>query len=72
MTIEASWASAVRRIFLSCLLGLVGCAAERAVLVNGQGEELTCETRGADFLAPYRFAISRQSVSLTPKSEVTG
>ena len=49
MTIEASWASAVRRIFLSCLLGLVGCAAERAVLVNGQGEKLTCETRGAGF-----------------------
>lgn len=40
----------VRRILLSCiLLGLVGCAAERAVLVNGQGEELTCETSGAGF-----------------------
>src|SRR5262249_53644475 len=31
------------------LLSLVGCATERTVLVNSQGEELTCETSGAGF-----------------------
>ena len=40
----------VRRILFSCLvLVLAGCAAERAVLVNSRGEELTCETSGAGF-----------------------
>jgi hypothetical protein len=40
----------MRRVFLSCIVfALVGCATERAVLVNRQGEELTCETAGAGF-----------------------
>ena len=40
----------MRRIFLLCvILALVGCAAQRAVLVNSQGDELTCETSGAGF-----------------------
>jgi hypothetical protein len=40
----------MRRLFFSCiLLGLLGCAAERAVLINDQGEQLTCETSGAGF-----------------------
>ena len=40
----------MRRILLSCIvLALAGCATERAVLVNDQGEELTCETSGAGF-----------------------
>ncbi len=40
----------MRRILLLwVVLALVGCATERAVLVNGQGEELTCETSGAGF-----------------------
>ena len=40
----------VRRILFSCLvLVLAGCAAERTVLVNSLGEELTCETSGAGF-----------------------
>jgi hypothetical protein len=40
----------MRRILLfSILLALAGCATERAVLVNSQGEDLTCETSGAGF-----------------------
>jgi hypothetical protein len=40
----------MRRILLfSILLALAGCATERAVLVNSQGEELTCETSGYGF-----------------------
>jgi hypothetical protein len=40
----------MRRILLfSILLALAGCATERAVLVNSQGENLTCETSGAGF-----------------------
>ena len=40
----------MRRLLLSfMLLSLVGCAIERAVLVNDQGDQLTCETSGAGF-----------------------
>jgi hypothetical protein len=40
----------MRRILLfSIVLALAGCATERAVLVNSQGEQLTCETSGAGF-----------------------
>ena len=40
----------MRRILLfSISLALAGCATERAVLVNSQGEELTCETSGYGF-----------------------
>ena len=36
-------------LLFGIVLGLVGCATERAVLVNSQGENLTCETSGAGF-----------------------
>ena len=36
-------------LFSSLVLMLAGCAAERTVLVNSLGEELTCETSGAGF-----------------------
>ena len=63
----------MRRIFLSCIvLALVGCAAERTVLVNSQGDQLTCETSGAGFLGRCRFPISSKSVSLTLRSAATG
>jgi len=40
----------MRSILLVCfVLTLAGCATERAVLVNNQGEELTCETQGSGF-----------------------
>jgi hypothetical protein len=36
------------RTVLCCAIFLVaGCATERTVMVNRQGEELTCETNGA-------------------------
>jgi hypothetical protein len=40
----------MRRIFLVGLLSMVaGCATERTVLVNSQGDLLTCETSGSGF-----------------------
>jgi uncharacterized protein YcfL len=41
----------MRDLFLCCIIvsALIGCAADRAVLVNSQGEQLTCETSGAGF-----------------------
>ena len=40
----------MRRIFLFCAtLTLGGCATERALLVNNQGDELKCETGGSGF-----------------------
>ena len=36
-------------IFLCLVLVLVSCASQRTVLVNNQGEELTCETQGYGF-----------------------
>jgi hypothetical protein len=35
-------------LFLIVLIA-AGCATERALLVNSQGEELTCETSGYGF-----------------------
>jgi hypothetical protein len=36
--------------FSSFLLMLVGCASQRAVLVNNRGEEVICETSGWGFI----------------------
>jgi hypothetical protein len=41
----------MRTIVLLCLVAtLVGCASQRAVLVNNQGDELTCEASGWGFI----------------------
>ena len=42
------------------LLSLVGCATERAVLANSQGEELTCETSGAGFFGSVSVSNQQQ------------
>lgn len=40
----------MRYLLLVCLVSaLAGCATERTVLVNSQGEMITCETEGAGF-----------------------
>jgi len=37
--------------FLICALSvLVGCSTRNSVLVNNQGQEMTCETSGAGFM----------------------
>jgi hypothetical protein len=42
----------MRALFLgSFLLMIVGCANQRAVLVNNRGEEVICETSGWGFIA---------------------
>ena len=41
----------MRALFVSCfLMALVGCASQRAVLVNNRGEEITCEASGWGFI----------------------
>jgi hypothetical protein len=37
-------------VFLFIVTTLLGCATQRAVLVNSQGEELTCEASGWGFI----------------------
>ena len=51
----------MRRIFLCfMILALFGCAAERAVLVNSQGDQLTCETSGAGFFGSVSVPNQQQ------------
>jgi hypothetical protein len=41
----------MRAVILVCLLAtLLGCANQRAVLVNNRGEEVTCEASGWGFI----------------------
>jgi hypothetical protein len=42
------------------LLSLVGCATERTVLVNDQGDQLTCETSGAGFFGSVSVPNQQQ------------
>jgi hypothetical protein len=42
------------------LLSLVGCATERTVLVNDQGDQLTCETSGAGFFGSVSVSNQQQ------------
>jgi len=51
----------MRRILLFCIvLALAGCATERAVLVNDQGDQLTCETSGAGFFGSVSVPNQQQ------------
>jgi hypothetical protein len=61
----------VCRILFSCLvLVLAGCAAERAVLVNSRGEELTCETSGAGFFGSV--SVHNQQAKCIAEAEKQG
>ena len=42
------------------LVSLVGCANERTVLVNSQGDQLTCETSGAGFFGSVSVPNQQQ------------
>ena len=42
------------------LLSLVGCATERTILVNSQGDQLTCETSGAGFFGSVSVPNQQQ------------
>jgi hypothetical protein len=51
----------MRRILLFFIvLALAGCATERAVLVNDQGDQLTCETSGAGFFGSVSVPNQQQ------------
>ena len=39
---------------------LASCATERTILVNSQGEQLTCETGGAGFFGAVSVANQQQ------------
>ena len=39
----------LRIILYSAICLMAGCAAERTVMVNNQGDEATCETNGSGF-----------------------
>jgi hypothetical protein len=55
------WRNVVRHLLpYFMLLSLVGCATERTVLVNSQGEELTCETSGAGFFGSVSVPNQQQ------------
>jgi hypothetical protein len=51
-------------------LVLAGCAAERAVLVNSRGEELTCETSGAGFFGSV--SVHNQQAKCIAEAEKQG
>jgi hypothetical protein len=51
----------MRAIFLVGLLSiLAGCATERTVLVNNQGDLLTCETSGSGFFGAISVRNQQQ------------
>jgi hypothetical protein len=51
----------VRLLLLSFIfLSLVGCATERKILVNSQGDQLTCETSGAGFFGSVSVPNQQQ------------
>jgi len=41
-------------------LSLAGCATERTILVNSQGEQVTCETGGAGFFGAVSVANQQE------------
>jgi hypothetical protein len=58
-------------LFISfILLSLVGCATERAVLVNSRGEQLTCETSGAGFFGSV--SVHNQQAKCIAEAEKRG
>ncbi len=51
----------MRLLLLSFIfLSLVGCATERTILVNSQGDQLTCETSGAGFFGSVSVPNQQQ------------
>jgi hypothetical protein len=61
----------VRLLLLSfILLSLVGCATERTILVNSQGDQLTCETSGAGFFGSV--SVPNQQAKCIAEAEKRG
>jgi hypothetical protein len=58
-------------VFLFCVvLALAGCASQRAVLVNAQGEEATCETSGSGFFGAV--SVTNQQDKCIAEAEKRG
>jgi len=47
-------------LLLAIGLSLTGCATERTILVNSQGEQVTCETGGAGFFGAVSVANQQE------------
>jgi hypothetical protein len=47
-------------LIVSLALTLSGCAAERTVLINSQGDLLTCETSGSGFFGAISVRNQQQ------------
>lgn len=47
-------------LLLAMGLSLAGCATERTILVNSQGEQVTCETGGAGFFGAVSVANQQE------------
>jgi hypothetical protein len=61
----------MRPIFLLALtLTLAGCATERTVLVNSQGDLLTCETTGSGFFGA--ISVRNQQKQCISDAETRG
>jgi hypothetical protein len=56
--------------FLSLALTLTGCATERTVLVNSQGDLLTCETSGSGFFGA--ISVRNQQKQCISDAETRG
>jgi hypothetical protein len=61
----------MRLIFLlSLILTLASCATERTVLVNSQGDLLTCETSGSGFFGA--ISVRNQQKQCISDAETRG
>jgi hypothetical protein len=61
----------MRLIFLlSLILTLASCATERTVLVNSQGDLLTCETSGSGFFGA--ISVRNQQKQCVSDAETRG
>ena len=61
----------MRAIFLlSLTLTLTACATERTVLVNSQGDLLTCETSGSGFFGA--ISVANQQKQCISDAETRG
>jgi hypothetical protein len=61
----------MRPIFLlGLILTLAGCATERTVLINSQGDLLTCETSGSGFFGA--ISVRNQQKQCISDAETRG
>ena len=61
----------IRRIILySAICLLAGCSTERTVMINSQGDEVTCETSGTGFFGA--ISVNHQEQQCIADAEKRG